>query len=65
MPKVYYVRDEMGFDGPYYPTLKAAQADFSARERDGDEPEGVHSVAYIPTRAGVAALLNLLADYEA
>lgn len=64
MPKVYYVRDETGFDGPYYPTLWQAQADFNHRVHWGDEPEGVHSLTFIPTREGIASLLNLVSDYE-
>lgn len=58
MPKVYYVRDETGVDGPYYPTLMDAQDDFRWRCRQGDEPEGVHSIRYVPTQRGIAALLN-------
>lgn len=59
MPKVYYVRDELGEDGEFHPTLKAAQAEFQSMVNDGIEPEGVHSVWYVPTRRGVCDLLNL------
>jgi len=65
MPKVYFVRDETGYEGPYYPTLRQAQADFTSRCRDGDEPEGVHSLRFVATRAGVADLLNKISDYRA
>jgi len=58
MPKVYFVRDELGEDGEFYPTLKQAQADFQGQCNQGDEPEGVHSVRYVPTRRGICALLN-------
>jgi hypothetical protein len=60
MPKVYYVRDELGIDGPYYGTLWQAQADFTRRCEDGYEPEGVHSIGYAPTQRGVAELLNMI-----
>jgi hypothetical protein len=64
MPKVYYVRDETGVDGPYYPTLKEAQSDFQWRCDAGDEPEGVHSLNFVPTRNGIAALLNSIRQLE-
>ena len=62
MPKVYYVRDEIGIDGPYYGTLMEAQDDFRARCRMSDEPEGVHSIEYVSTQRGVAALLNMIRE---
>ena len=58
MPKVYYVRDESGFDFEFVPTLKEAQDQFRSMCADGAEPEGVHSIRYVPTRRGIAALLN-------
>lgn len=59
MPKVYYVRDELGEDGEFHPTIKAPQAEFQSMIKDGIEPEGVHSVRYTPTRRGVCNVLNL------
>lgn len=58
MPKVYFVRDETGVDGEYYPTLKQAQDEFDWAIKNGDEPDGVHSMTYVATRRGIAALLN-------
>jgi hypothetical protein len=58
MPKVYFVRDETGFDFEYVTTLKEAQDQFRDLIADGSEPEGVHSLSYVPTRQGIAALLN-------
>lgn len=64
MPKVYFVRDETGFDFEYVPTLREAQRQFSELIADGSEPDGVHSISYVPTRAGICALLNSLRQTE-
>jgi hypothetical protein len=64
MPKVYFVRDETGFDFQFVPTLKEAQAEFQSLIADGSEPEGVHSISYVPTRRGICALLNSLRQTE-
>lgn len=64
MPKVYFVRDETGFDFEYVPTLKEAQDQFGSMIADGAEPDGVHSLSYVPTRRGICALLNSLRQTE-
>lgn len=60
MPKVYYVRDETGFDFEFVPTLREAQDQFQALINNGSEPDSVNSIAYVPTRLGICALLNSL-----
>lgn len=64
MPKVYFVRDETGFDFEFVATLKEAQDQFSELIADGSEPDGVHSIHYVPTRRGICALLNSLRQTE-
>lgn len=60
MPKVYFVRDETGVDFEFVPTLREAQAQFSALIADGSEPDSVNSISYVPTRRSICALLNSL-----
>lgn len=64
MPKVYFVRDETGFDFEFVPTLGEAQRQFRSLIADGSEPDGVHSINYVPTRLGICALLNSLRQTE-
>lgn len=64
MPKVYFVRDETGFDFEFVTTLKEAQDQFQSLIADGLEPDGVHSISYVPTRCGICALLNSLRQTE-
>jgi hypothetical protein len=61
MRRLYYIKDEVGMVLNYYPTLKEMRSDFDWYIKQGMEPDTGH-IDYIPTKVGVAALLNMLKE---
>lgn len=59
--RIFFIRDETGVVLSYHATLKSMRYEFDKWIKDGMEPDTGH-LDYVPTRIGIAALLNSLRE---